>query len=94
MKKAPSLKIRRVTISEQKEDEEKMEEKMEGKRKRMQSSVAEKPKTKRIIVHSITSEGDEDASSSEMDTDSGSEEVFEPNGPDLEYEDPGTREQS
>ena len=52
---------------------------MEGKRKRMQSSVAEKPKRKRIIALSRTSE--EDTSSSEMDTDSGSEEVFEQNRP-------------
>ena len=57
-----------------------IDEKVEGKRKRMQSSVAEKPKRKRIIIHSKSSE-DENTSSSEMDTDSGSEEVFESNGP-------------
>ena len=81
MKRTTSPKVRRVTISEQKEEEQqqKKEERMEGKRKRMQSSVAEIPKRKRFIAHSTSSEEDED--SSEMDTDSGSEDVFESNGP-------------
>ena len=79
LKRIPSPKTR-VTISDQKEaDEEKIEEKMDGKRKRMQSSVAEIPKRKRIIVNSTSSEKEE-TSSSEMNT-SGSEEVFEPKGP-------------
>ena len=43
--------------------------------------MAEKPKRKRIIVHSSASEEDEAASSSEMDTNSGFEAVFEPNEP-------------
>ena len=55
--------------------------KWKEKEKRLQSSVAEKPKLKRIIAHSTSREEDEETSSSEMDTDSGSEEVFQPNGP-------------
>ena len=46
----------------------------------MQSSVAEKPKRKLIIIHPTSSE-EENTSTSEMDTDLGSEEVFESNGP-------------
>ena len=60
--------------------------KMEGKRKRKQSSVADIPKRKRIIAHSTTSEEGDD--SSEIDIDSGSEEVFEPTGPRLRVRGP------
>ena len=74
------VKQRRVTISDPKEetDDEKQEEvEVEGKRKRLRSSVAEIPKRKRVITRSTTSEEE----STDMDTDSGSEDVFEASGP-------------
>ena len=78
MKKAPSPKTRRVTISDQKK---KMKKTWKEKEKGCKVLQQRNQKRKLISAHSTTSEEDEDTSSSEMDTDSGSEEVFGPNGP-------------
>ena len=87
-----STKQKRVTITDPKEepDEEMQKEvAVEGKRKRMKSSVAEVPKRKRVVTRSTTSEEDEE--STDMDTDSGSEDVFEASGPRFRVKGPWKR---